>query len=145
MKREYPDSPIAGVAGLVFHEGKVLLVRRGNEPSKGRWGIPGGLVELGERVEDAVIREVAEETSIQVKPVKLVEVFNSIRRDDDGNVKYHYVLVELLCEYINGEIEASTDVSDAGWFSLKELYALNMSDWTRDFILKVVEQEGLLI
>jgi ADP-ribose pyrophosphatase YjhB (NUDIX family) len=145
VKREYPDSPIAGVAGLVFHEGKVLLVRRGNEPSKGRWGIPGGVVELGERVEDAVIREVVEETSIQVKPVKLLEVFSSIRRDDDGSVKYHYVLVELLCEYIKGDIEASTDVSEVGWFSLKELYTLNMSDWTRDFIIKVVEQEDILI
>jgi ADP-ribose pyrophosphatase YjhB (NUDIX family) len=145
VKREYPDSPIAGVAGLVFHEGKVLLVRRGNKPSKGRWGIPGGVVELGERVEDAVIREVVEETSIQVKPVKLLEVFSSIRRDDDGSVKYHYVLVELLCEYIKGDIEASTDVSEVGWFSLKELYTLNMSDWTRDFIIKVVEQDDILI
>lgn len=100
---------------------------------------------MGERVEDAVIREVAEETSIQVKPIKLLEVFNSIRQDDDGRVKYHYVLVELFCEYIKGEIEASTDVSEAGWFSLQKIYTLNMSDWTRDFILRVVEQEDLLI
>ena len=89
MRREYPEAPIPGVAAVVLDDG-VLLVRRGREPARGRWGLPGGVVELGERAEEAVVREVLEETGIEVEPLKLVAVYDSIVRDEEGRVRFHY-------------------------------------------------------
>lgn len=143
MKREYPASPIPGVAAVVLFNEDVLLVRRGNEPSKGKWGLPGGVVEIGEKVEDAVVREVEEETGISIQPVKLLDIFDSIVWDDAGRVQYHYVLCEYLCKVLAGEIHASSDVSDAKWVPLKDLESLEMNSGTRRFIKKIVEQESI--
>lgn len=143
MRREYPASPIAGVASVVFSGEDILLVRRGNEPSKGMWGLPGGVVELGEIVKDAVAREVEEETGILIQPMRLLAVFDSIVRDDAGRVRYHYVLCEYLCEAVGGELRASSDVSNARWVPIKELGSLEMNPWTRRFIEKVAKQEHI--
>lgn len=137
MRREYPDSPIAGVAAVVFSGERVLLVRRGNEPSKGRWGLPGGVVELGERVEEAVVREVEEETGVTVRPIRLLTVFDSIVRDVGDNVRFHYILCEYLCEAVEGDPHAATDVSDAVWVPLEDLGSMDMTLGTRRFIEKV--------
>ncbi len=137
MRREYPNSPIAGVAAVVFSGDRVLLVRRGNEPSRGRWGLPGGVVELGERVGEAVVREIREETGVTVRPLRLLTIFDSIVRDDGGKIRFHYVLCEYLCEAVEGEPHAATDVSDAMWVLLGDLESLDMTRGTRRFIERV--------
>ena len=143
MRREYPASPIAGVAATVFRGSKVLLVRRGNEPSKGMLGIPGGVVELGETAEDAVVREVAEETGILVKPLRVLDIIDSIVRDDEGGIRFHYVLIEYLCEPIGGALDASSDVSDAFWAPLESLEELNVMPRTKAFIERIAREENL--
>jgi len=129
---------------MVFSGDRVLLVRRGNEPSYGRWGLPGGVVELGETVKEGVVREVEEETRIQVRPLRLITTFDSIVRDDGGRIRFHYVLCEFLCEYVGGELEASTDASDATWARIDELEGMNVPSGTRRFIERVAREEGLL-
>ena len=144
MKRLYPDTPVAGVAATVFKDNQVLLVRRSNSPAKGKLGIPGGVVELGERVEDAAIREVLEETGIMVEPERILTVFDSIVPDNDGKIKFHYVLCEYLCKYVSGSIKASSDVSEAFWAPIQELDSLDISKHTVDFIKKTAREEGIL-
>jgi len=125
---------------MVFAENRVLLVRRGNEPSYGRWGLPGGVVELGETVEEAVVREVEEETCIMASPLRLITTFDSIVRDEENRIRFHYV----LCEYVGGELEASTDASDATWARLDELEGMNVPSGTRRFIERVAREGDLL-
>ena len=143
MKREYPTSPVAGVAAVVFRGSEVLLVRRGNQPSKGKLGIPGGVVELGETAEEAVVREVKEETGIRVKPLRVLDVLDSIVRDDEGGIRFHYVLLEFLCEPLGGELRASSDASDALWAPLERFEELDVMPRTRAFIEKVAREENL--
>jgi 8-oxo-dGTP diphosphatase len=137
MEREYPETPIAGVAAVIFSDESVLLVRRGNEPSKGRWGIPGGVVELGETDEEAVAREVKEETGLEVRPVRFLTAFDSIVRDDQGRVRFHYILFEYLCEAVEGTLHASSDAQEARWFILSSLSSIDILPWTKRFIEKV--------
>jgi ADP-ribose pyrophosphatase YjhB (NUDIX family) len=114
-----------------------------NEPSKDRWGLPGGVVELGERVEDAVVREVEEETGLRVKPIRLLTVFDSIVRDRSGRPWYNYILSEFLCEAIGGELQPSTDVSDVRYVPVKDIRGLDISSWTASFIERVAAEEGV--
>lgn len=144
-RREYPENPIPGISAVVFSGDEVLLVRRGNEPSRGRWGLPGGVVELGEGAEDAVVREVEEETGILIQPTGLLAVFDSIVRNDEDRVQYHYVLCEYLCEAVEGEFHASSDVSDARWVPIKELVSIEMNPGTRRFIEKIAKQERIIV
>jgi 8-oxo-dGTP diphosphatase len=137
MWREYPTSPVVGVAAMIFSDECILLVKRGNEPAKGRWGLPGGVVEIGETVREAIAREVEEETGILVRPIELLDVFNNIIRNDEGRVRFHYVLCEFLCENVGGDLKASTDVSDAKWVPLLELSSIDMSRGTKQFISRV--------
>jgi ADP-ribose pyrophosphatase YjhB (NUDIX family) len=127
----------------VFRCSEVLLVRRGNEPSKGMLGIPGGVVELGETTEDAVVREVEEETGIRVRPLRVLDVLDSIARDDEGGIRFHYILIEFLCEPIGGELRVSSDVSDALWAPLERLEELNVMPRTKAFIEKVASEEKI--
>ncbi|HVW76892.1 MAG TPA: NUDIX hydrolase [Alloacidobacterium sp.] len=121
MRREYPDSPIVGVGAVIFHEGRVLLVQRGQEPLKGEWSLPGGALELGETMQQGVCREVLEETGLEVEPLTIVEVFDRIVRDDKGEVQYHYVLVDFLCRVRGGSLCCASDADDARWVSREEL------------------------
>jgi ADP-ribose pyrophosphatase YjhB (NUDIX family) len=134
MEREYPNAPIAAVAATIFSDDSVLLVRRGNEPSRGRWGLPGGVVELGETVGEAVVREVKEETGIDVRPVRLITAVDSIVRNDEGRVRFHYIIFEYLCEATGGTLNASSDVQDARWLPLNKFDAIDILPWTRRFI-----------
>lgn len=136
-RREYPTSPVVGVAAMIFSDDSILLIKRGNEPAKGRWGLPGGVVELGETVREAVAREVEEETGILVRPVELLDIFNNIIRDDEGRIRFHYVLCEFLCEDVGGDLKASTDVSDAKWVPILKLSSIDMSRGTKQFISRV--------
>ena len=142
--REYPTQPIPGVAAVTVHEGKVLLAMRGKAPSFGKWGIPGGVVEVGETLHEAIRREVLEETSICVEPVKLLTVFDSINRDEDGRVHYHYILFEYLCRYVSGEVQASGDAPDARWVCFEDLDSLDVMPSTRRFIDKVLHDNSFI-
>jgi len=121
MKRAYPSEPSFGVGAVIIENGNVVLVRRGQPPLDGRWTLPGGLVELGESIEQAVIREVEEETGWLVRVVKELALFDFIEKDDDGSVRYHYVLADFLCAYVRGELAAGSDVKDVRRVSLDEL------------------------
>lgn len=112
--------PTLGVGGVVVHDGRVLLVRRAKEPLRGRWVVPGGTVELGETLEEAVTREVREETGILVRPLEVMTVFDRIERRD-GTVAYHYVIVDYRCAFVSGALEAATDALEAAWVAEADL------------------------
>jgi len=128
-RREYPRMPIVSVAAVVFKDNKVLLIKRKYDPGKGKWSVPGGVVELGETLRDAVRREIFEETGIFIEPREVIDAIDVIIRDKDGNVKYHYVIIDFLADYKGGELSPSTDADDARWVDIKELrnYALTSS------------------
>lgn len=134
--REYPKSPIVAVGGIILQGGRVLLVRRGQEPLLGEWSIPGGAVEVGEGLPEALRREILEETGLVVRVDKIVEVLDRIIRDEQGRVRYHYVLADYLCSVEGGRLQPATDASDACWADRAELprYAL------RPETLRVVEK-----
>ena len=134
MKREYPEHPILGVGGIIFQNESVLLIKRGREPALGQWSIPGGMVELGETLQAAVIREILEETGIRVDPLALVKVLDRIFRDKEGRVTYHYVLVDFLCRPTEGEVRPGSDASDARFVPVADLASLNMIPVTCEVI-----------
>lgn len=121
MKREYPNMPMVGVGAIIVEEGRVVLVKRAHLPLLGEWSIPGGAVELGETVREAVIREAREETGLDVEPVALVGVFDRVIRDESQSVLYHYVLVDYYCRRVSGELCAGSDCDGARWFSPGEV------------------------
>ncbi|HEV2276178.1 MAG TPA: NUDIX hydrolase [Acidobacteriaceae bacterium] len=122
VRREFPEAPVAGVGAVVIEDGKVLLVRRGQEPLKGHWSLPGGALELGETLEEGVIREVREESGLEVEALAIVEVFDRITRDQTGGgIRYHYVLVDFLCRRIGGSVRCASDAEDARWVERKDL------------------------
>lgn len=114
MQREFPPAPLIGVGAVVVDQGRVLLVRRGREPLKGQWSIPGGLLELGESLTAGAVREVLEETGLVVEPVELVELLDRIHHEDD-RVRYHYVIADYLCRVTGGTLQASSDADDVRW------------------------------
>ena len=123
MKREYPDAPRVGVGAVVVKAGRILLVRRGQEPLKGRWSIPGGLLELGEPLEAGVKREVLEETGLEVEPVELIELLDRIHREEtpEGErVRYRYVIADYLCRVTGGELRAASDAEEVRWVERTE-------------------------
>ena len=129
-EREYPDRPWVGVGGIVFKDDQILLVKRGKEPGLGRWSIPGGVVDLGETAAQALKREIREETGLIVEVRELVKVFERILTDTLGKVQYHYVLLDYLCRFQEGEPSPASDVSEAGFFHLYQLSELNLLEET---------------
>lgn len=120
-----PDRPCVGVGAVLIHAGRVLLIRRGKEPLRGRWVVPGGTVELGETLEQALVREVEEETGLLVRPREVVAVFDRIQREA-GRVDYHYVIVDYLCEYVAGEARAGSDAEAVALVAPAELPAYDL-------------------
>jgi mutator protein MutT len=121
MRRRYPDGPVAAVGAVVLDGSQVLLIRRGQEPQKGAWSLPGGAVELGETLEEAVCREVLEETGLEVEVVRLVELLDRISRDAAGQVMYHYVLADYQCRVTGGVLCPATDAEQARWVARQDL------------------------
>jgi len=119
IQREFPETPLAGVGAVVVERSRVLLVRRGQEPLKGKWSLPGGLLELGESIRDGVIREVREETGLAVEPVELVELLDRIHREND-RVRYHYVIADYLCRVVGGSLRAASDADEVRWVERAE-------------------------
>ena len=137
MKREYPKYPLAAVGAVLKKGGRVLLVKRRFDPGKGKWSIPGGLVELGERVKDAVKREIYEEVGLEIKLIKLIDVIDNITRDEDGRIRYHYILVDYLAVPTKGVPRRNKEVLDLGWFTPEEAAKLNLTKTSRHLLRKI--------
>ncbi len=120
-----PAAPVVGVGGVVVRDGRVLLIRRGKAPLYGRWVVPGGTVELGETLEEALVREMEEETSLRVEPLEVLTVFDRIERDGE-RVVYHYVIVDYLCRWLSGEAKAGSDALDVAWATPEQLAAYDL-------------------
>lgn len=137
VPRRYPPVPLVGVAAAVFdHTGRVLLVQRGQPPRQGQWGLPGGLLDLGERLEDGVRREVREECGIEIEVVDLVAAFEPIQRDDDGRVEYHYIVLDYWARLLSGEAVAADDAAAVAWATQDELDAFSLSADTAHVVRK---------
>jgi len=134
MKREYPDQPLIGVGAIIVENGRVLLVKRGHAPLAGEWSIPGGVLEVGETLREAAVREVLEETSLNVEPSALLGVYDRILRDSDERTLYHYVLIDFLCNWISGEPQAAGDAAEVRWFRPEEIPGLQLAKDTAEVI-----------
>jgi 8-oxo-dGTP diphosphatase len=143
MRRKYPEHPLVGVGALIFtrsgRRGPILMVERAGEPLKGYWSLPGGLVETGERLEDAVRREILEETGLRIEPVSRFDIFERIMRDSQGRTEYHYLLVDYVCKVVGGELRAGDDVSRAAWVRRAELDQYRITEGTREVIERAYE------
>jgi 8-oxo-dGTP diphosphatase len=135
--REYPERPLVGVGGVVIDKGRALLIRRASEPLRGEWSIPGGMLELGETLEQGVARELLEETGLQVRVLELIEVFERIvyapneqpaGGGDWQRPRFHYVIADYLCERISGEHAAASDVTDVVFAREEELDRFSLTE-----------------
>jgi len=133
LKRLYPDQPVVGVGAVVISEGKILLEKRKNEPGKGKWSIPGGVVDLGESPEQAVVREVMEETCLEVDAPRLIDVVSDVSLDEAGKVKYHFVIIDYLVAVKRGEPKAASDADALVWVPLNEVEAYDLTRSFRNF------------
>jgi len=136
VSREYPTRPLVGTGALILRDGKLLLVKRGAQPGFGKWSIPGGLVELGENVQDAMVREVKEEVGFDVEAVKLTDVVDTVTLDANGRVQYHFVVVNFLARVVGGELKTATDILEAKWVPFDEVEACNLTKSFRVFFEK---------
>ena len=130
----YPDHPQVAVGAIVFKNDRVLLVRRGQSPSEGLWAIPGGSVELGETLQEATEREIFEESGLTIKAKEPVFTFDFVEHDDTGRIRYHYVIVDLLADYVTGEPRPGDDVTEARWVSSQEMQRLEVSPKTLELL-----------
>ncbi len=137
--RLYPDRPIVGVGVVVFRGDEVLLIKRGKPPVSDRWSIPGGAQEIGETVREAALREVTEETGIEIDIVGLIDVVDGITRDAGGRAKYHYTLVDFAALWRSGEARAASDAAATRWIGLDEIADIPLWDETRRIVARAAE------
>ncbi len=138
--RRYPERPIVGVGALILKGQSILMVERGRAPLKGYWSLPGGVLELGEQLGEAIQREVEEETGLKVKPVSVVEIFERIMRDKAGKPEYHYVLIDYLCKVTGGELRAGDDSSKVEWVKRRDLPKLKITEGTIEVIERTFDK-----
>lgn len=136
MDRRYPEKPMVGVGAIIFRDDSVLLIQRGREPSRGKWSIPGGLVEVGESLREAVAREVLEESGLKVVVKDLVVALDRVIHDTAGKIEYHYVLLDFLCEAGPGEPAPATDVLNAAFVPISGLPEFTLTAGTEQAILR---------
>jgi len=142
MQREFPELPLVGVGAIIIQDDRVVLVKRAHPPIQGQWSIPGGVLEVGELVREAAVREAREETGLIIEPADLLGVYDRILRNEQQRVQYHYVLVDFLCRPVGGELRAASDAAEVRWFKRGELPALNLAEDTQDVIQKGFEKLG---
>jgi len=126
--REYPIHPRIGVGAVVLRGDQVLLVQRGQPPRKGKWSVPGGLVEIGEKLEQAVHRELYEECGIRANIQDYLETFEYIQQDHENRIQYHYIVIDYLAEYLKGELRANSDIHQAAWLTFDQICKLAITD-----------------
>jgi len=142
MSREFPDKPLIGVGAVIVQGDRVLLIRRGQAPLLGEWSLPGGVLECGETLHDATVRETLEETGLETEVVDMLGVYERVVRAEDGRVRYHFVLIDFLCRPSGGDLKAGSDAADVKWFAHEELPALNLPEDTNAVILKGLALAG---
>ncbi|MBY0496826.1 MAG: NUDIX hydrolase [Cyanobacteria bacterium] len=139
MAREYPDHPVVGVGAVVVRDGKALIVKRAHEPRKGEWSLPGGLLELGESLQDAVRREIKEETSLEIEVGPVIETFDRVHRDDAGKIRYHFVIVDFVCWSHRGEAVPGSDADGVAWVAAGEIDGYRVNAQAKAVILRGLE------
>ena len=142
MQREFPEVPLVGVGAIIIEENRVVLVKRAHPPLQAQWSIPGGVLEVGELVREAAVREAREETGLVVEPGELLGVYDRVLRDSEQRVQYHYVLIDFLCRRVGGELFAASDAAEVRWYTKEELPALNLATDTQDVIQKGFQKLG---
>jgi 8-oxo-dGTP diphosphatase len=133
LKRLYPEQPVVGVGAVIIKNRQIVLIKRGNEPSKGKWTIPGGLVELSESPETAVVRETKEETGVEASNPQLIDVVNNVDLDEVGKVKYHYIIIDYLVQVVSGNAQAASDAQELRFVSFDEVENLDLTTSFRSF------------
>jgi ADP-ribose pyrophosphatase YjhB (NUDIX family) len=136
MQREFPEAPLVGVGAIIIDGDRVVLVKRAHPPLQAEWSIPGGVLEIGELVREAAIREAHEETGLTIEPGELLGVYDRILRNPENRVQYHYVLIDFLCRRVAGDLAAASDAAEVRWFTREELPALKLAEDTLEVILK---------
>jgi 8-oxo-dGTP diphosphatase len=136
MQREFPEVPLVGVGAIIIEDGRVVLVKRLHPPLQAEWSIPGGVLEVGELVREAAIREAREETGLIVEAGELLGVYDRVLRDAEKRVQYHYVLIDFLCRRVAGDLAAASDAAEVNWFTREELPGLKLAEDTLDVIGK---------
>lgn len=133
MKSLYPKQPIVGVGAVIICRGRILLEKRKNDPGRGKWSIHGGLVELGEKCEQSVVREVKEETGLTVEKPEGIDVVDNVELDENKRVKYHFVIIDYLLKLKGGNLRASSDAADLRWVSLRNVEKHALTKAFREF------------
>ena len=133
MRRKYPARPLVGVGAVIIHNGKILLVKRGSEPGRNKWSIPGGLVELGETIIETTVREVKEETGLDIEVQRLVDVVDNMETDEGGRFRYHFIIIDFLAALKRGNLKAESDVIEAQWVRLAEVEEYDLTKIFREF------------
>ena len=139
-KREYPLFPMVGAGALIYKGNSVLLVKRNNEPNKGRWALPGGVVKVGERVEDATRREVKEEVGLEIGLEGLLDISDDIHYDGKGRVMYHFVLVSYLASPQGGKVKVNSESEEYKWFSPTEVRSVFATDNTKKVVQRYLDR-----
>jgi 8-oxo-dGTP diphosphatase len=139
MAREYPAHPVVGVGAVVVRDGKALIIKRAHEPRKGEWSLPGGLLELGESLQDAARREIKEETSLDVEVGPVIETFDRVHRDDQGRIRYHFVIVDFVCWPNQGEAMPGSDADGVAWVTPDDIDAYQVNAHAKAVILRGLE------
>jgi len=138
MGKRYPKQPIMSVGAIIIDKNRVLLIRRAAPPGEGLWAIPGGIVKLGEKLEDAVKREVKEETGLEVEVGKLIDLVEVLIKDEKGRIEYHYIIADYEAKVIGGKLKASSDALEAKWFNLNEIEKIEATKSTKKILKKIV-------
>lgn len=125
---------MVGVGAIIVCDGKILLIKRRGEPGKGKWSVPGGLVELGETVENAVVREVKEETGLDAAEPELIDVVDNIVQDEKGKIKWHFVILDFFVKVRGGELRAADDAEEICWVPLGEAEKYDLTKTFRSFL-----------
>ena len=136
LRRLYPKQAFVGVGVVIVSNGRILLEKRKNEPGKGKWSIPGGLVELGEEVEQTVVREVKEETGLEVGDPEHIDVVSNVEMDEKGRIKYHFVIIDYFVKLKGGKLKASSDAAELRWVEFDEVEKYDLTKIFREFFLR---------
>jgi len=136
VRRLYPKQPFVGVGAVIVCSKNILLEKRGNEPGRGKWSIPGGIVELGEEAEATVVREVMEETNLIVEKPVLIDVVDNVERDEDGRIKYHFVIVDYFVRLKAGKLRASSDATELRWVRLEDVESYVLTKSFHEFFVR---------